>query len=244
MAVTTDSPSARARAAARTLATLGRGAKDAALEQIALAIERDSAAIVEANADDLAAARASGQSSALLDRLTLDSERVLALCDAVRAVAALDDPVGEVVTGWRLPERPRRAEGARAARRPAGRLRGAPERHRRRREPVPQERQRLPPARLDERARHERRAAALRARRPQGRRPARGRGHPARGHARGAGGDRRRPRRLRRGHPARRRGAQEVPARARARARAGRRRAATATSTCTPTRIPPRRCRS
>jgi glutamate-5-semialdehyde dehydrogenase len=103
MAVTTDSPSARARAAARTLATLGRGAKDAALEQIALAIERDSAAIVEANAEDLAAARASGQSSALLDRLTLDSERVLALCDAVRAVAALDDPVGQVVTGWRLP---------------------------------------------------------------------------------------------------------------------------------------------
>ena len=73
MAVTTDSPSTRARAAARTLATLGRGAKDAALEQIALAIERESAAIVEANAEDLAAARASGQSSALLDRLTLDS---------------------------------------------------------------------------------------------------------------------------------------------------------------------------
>ncbi|MDX6627931.1 MAG: glutamate-5-semialdehyde dehydrogenase, partial [Gaiellales bacterium] len=72
-------------------------------EQIAQAIERDSAAIVDANAEDLAAARASGQSGALLDRLTLDAERVLGLCDAVRAVAALDDPVGVVVTGWRLP---------------------------------------------------------------------------------------------------------------------------------------------
>ncbi len=151
MAVTTESASTRARAAARTLATLGRGAKDAALEQIALAIERDSAAIVEANAEDLAAARASGQSSALLDRLTLDSERVLALCDAVRAVAALDDPVGEVVTRLAAAQRARRAEGARAARRPAGRLRGAPERDCRRRQPVPQERQRLPAARLDER---------------------------------------------------------------------------------------------
>ena len=103
MAVTTESPSARARAAARTLATLGRGAKDAALEQIAVALERETAAIVEANAEDLAAARAAGQSSALIDRLTLDAGRVLELCDAVRAIAALEDPVGDVVSGWRLP---------------------------------------------------------------------------------------------------------------------------------------------
>ena len=91
MAVTTESTSARARAAARTLATLGRGAKDAALEQIALALERETTAIVEANAEDLAAARAAGQSSALVDRLTLDAGRVLELCSAVRAIAALDD---------------------------------------------------------------------------------------------------------------------------------------------------------
>ena len=103
MAVTTESASARARAAARTLATLGRGAKDDALEQIALALERETAAIVEANAEDLAAARAAGQSSALLDRLTLDAGRVLDLCAAVRAIAALEDPVGDVVSGWRLP---------------------------------------------------------------------------------------------------------------------------------------------
>ena len=103
MAVTTESASNRARAAARVLATLGRGAKDAALEQIALALERESDAIVAANHEDLAAALASGQPPALLDRLTLDAGRVLELCAAVRAVAALDDPVGDVVTGWRLP---------------------------------------------------------------------------------------------------------------------------------------------
>jgi glutamate-5-semialdehyde dehydrogenase len=103
MAVTTESASSRARVAARTLATLGRGAKDAALEQIALALERESDAIVEANGEDLAAARAAGQTSALLDRLTLDAARVLDLCAAVRAIAALDDPVGDVVSGWRLP---------------------------------------------------------------------------------------------------------------------------------------------
>jgi glutamate-5-semialdehyde dehydrogenase len=103
MAVTTDNASARARAAARTLVTLGRGAKDAALEQIAVALERETAAIVEANAEDLAAARTARQSSALIDRLTLDAERVLELCTAVRAIAALEDPVGDVVSGWRLP---------------------------------------------------------------------------------------------------------------------------------------------
>jgi glutamate-5-semialdehyde dehydrogenase len=103
MAVTTDNASTRARAAARTLATLGRGAKDAALEQIAVALERETAAIVEANAEDLAAARTARQSSALIDRLTLDAERVLELCTAVRAIAALEDPVGDVVSGWRLP---------------------------------------------------------------------------------------------------------------------------------------------
>ena len=223
MAVTTESASTRARAAARTLATLGRGAKDAALEQIALAIERDSAAIVEANAEDLAAARASGQSSALLDRLTLDAERVLALCDAVRAVAALDDPVGEVVTGWRLPN----GLDVQKVRVPLGVLLVVYEAR--------------PNVTVDvaslclksgnacllrgstsARA-HERRAPALRARRPQSRRPARGRGRAARGDARGAGRDRRRSVRLRRRHPARRRGAQEVPARARARAGARRR---------------------
>jgi len=53
MAVTTESASTRARAAARALATLGRGAKDAALEQIALAIERDSAAIDDVPVDAL-----------------------------------------------------------------------------------------------------------------------------------------------------------------------------------------------
>ena len=195
MAVTTESASARARAAARTLATLGRGPRTRRWSRSRVALERETAAIVEANAEDLAAARAAGQSSALIDRLTLDAGRVLELCDAVRAIAALEDPVGDVVSRLAAAERPRHPEGARAARRAARRLRGAPERHRGRRRPVPQERQRLPPARLDERAPHERRPAALRARGPRRRRAARGCRDLARGHARRAGGDRRRPRR-------------------------------------------------
>ena len=93
----------RARRAARTLAGLDRGAKDAALEAVADALERSVDAVLEANAADLADARDSGTSDALLDRLALDPDRVAALAAAVRAVATLPDPIGEVVAGWRLP---------------------------------------------------------------------------------------------------------------------------------------------
>src|SRR3954469_21781338 len=65
----------RARRAARILAGLDRGAKDAALEAIAGALERSVDAVLEANAADLADARESGTSDALLDRLALDPER-------------------------------------------------------------------------------------------------------------------------------------------------------------------------
>jgi glutamate-5-semialdehyde dehydrogenase len=103
MAIATPDVSTRARAAARQLATVGRGHKDAALEAIALRIERSVDAICEANEADVADARAADTSAALIDRLTLDAPRVAALAAAVRSVALLADPVGEVVTGWRLP---------------------------------------------------------------------------------------------------------------------------------------------
>jgi glutamate-5-semialdehyde dehydrogenase len=103
MAIATPDVSARARAAARELAPLGRARKDAALESIARRIESATAAICEANEADVAEAVAAGTGPALVDRLTLDAPRVAALAAAVRAVAALGDPVGETVTGWRLP---------------------------------------------------------------------------------------------------------------------------------------------
>jgi glutamate-5-semialdehyde dehydrogenase len=103
MAIATPDVSARARAAARELATAGRGRKDAALEAIAARIEGAADAICDANELDLADARATGTSGALLDRLMLDAARVAALAAAVRSVALLADPVGDTVSGWRLP---------------------------------------------------------------------------------------------------------------------------------------------
>jgi len=106
MATTTESVAdicASAKRAARTLATLGSGVKDAALEAIADALIERTPEILEANARDLEAGRASGLSSALLDRLALDPQRIAGIADGARKIAALPDPVGEVIDGFRLP---------------------------------------------------------------------------------------------------------------------------------------------
>jgi len=70
-------------------------AKDAALEAIARLLGERSAEILEANAADLADERAVGLTEALRDRLTLSEERIAAMADGVRVVAALEDPIGE-----------------------------------------------------------------------------------------------------------------------------------------------------
>ncbi len=104
MAVRTfDDLAARGREAARVLRALDTGTKDAALHAIADALLADREAIIAANAEDVADAVASGTSSALVDRLTLDGPRLEALADAARAVAALPDPIGTVVDGGRRP---------------------------------------------------------------------------------------------------------------------------------------------
>jgi len=91
-----------ARGAARRLAVLDSAAKDAALRAIADALEQRAAEIVEANARDMDAGRDAGLSDALLDRLMLDEPRVSAIAEQVRDIAALRDPVGEVIDGFRL----------------------------------------------------------------------------------------------------------------------------------------------
>jgi glutamate-5-semialdehyde dehydrogenase len=93
----------RARAAAQDLRLLTRDEKDAALRAVADALDARTDAVVAANADDVARAQAAGTSPALVDRLTLTSERLAAIADALREVADLPDPVGEVVRGYTLP---------------------------------------------------------------------------------------------------------------------------------------------
>ncbi|HVF04254.1 MAG TPA: glutamate-5-semialdehyde dehydrogenase [Frankiaceae bacterium] len=91
----------RAKVAAADLALLSRGAKDTALHAMADALVARTAEVVEANAADLA--RGADLSESLRDRLRLTPERVSAMAAGLRDLAALPDPVGEVVRGSVLP---------------------------------------------------------------------------------------------------------------------------------------------
>lgn len=86
----------RARAASRAMARADTGAKNTALRAIAAAIRRDADALLAANAEDVAAARAAGLEPAMLDRLTLSAKGVASMAEGVEQVAALADPIGEV----------------------------------------------------------------------------------------------------------------------------------------------------
>jgi glutamate-5-semialdehyde dehydrogenase len=91
-----------AKSAARELALVSSAVKDRALLEIADALVARTPEILEANARDLAAGRENGLSAALMDRLALDEERVATIAAGAREIAALPDPVGEVLDGFRL----------------------------------------------------------------------------------------------------------------------------------------------
>src|SRR6476660_8033606 len=93
----------RARVAARELATLSTDTKNSALHAAADNLLRDAGAILHANAEDLAAAKAAGTPEAMLDRLALNPNRVDGIAAGLRQVAGLPDPIGEVLRGHTLP---------------------------------------------------------------------------------------------------------------------------------------------
>ncbi len=93
----------RAKAAARRLALATPAQKDAALSAMAQAIRARSAAICEANAEDVAEARRQGMTPSFVDRLSLDPARVEAIAAGVDLVRSLPDPVGEVMSAWDRP---------------------------------------------------------------------------------------------------------------------------------------------
>ncbi len=94
---------ARAKAASRELCLMDADTKNRALEEMARALAARSGDILTANREDLEAGRESGMSEALIDRLTLTEKRIEDMARGLREVAALTDPVGEVIDGWRLP---------------------------------------------------------------------------------------------------------------------------------------------
>ncbi|MDX8525120.1 glutamate-5-semialdehyde dehydrogenase [Mesorhizobium sp. MSK_1335] len=93
----------RARAAARPLAVASTKAKNDALVAMADAILRNEQAILEANAIDMSNGREAGLSGSFMDRLKLNPSRITAMADGISEIAALKDPVGDVIAEWDRP---------------------------------------------------------------------------------------------------------------------------------------------
>jgi glutamate-5-semialdehyde dehydrogenase len=93
----------RARAASRQLACMSAGQKNAGLLAMADELLAGKSEILEANGRDVDAAKAAGLSAAMIDRLRLDEKRLAAMADGIRQVAALPDPVGEIIRDWTRP---------------------------------------------------------------------------------------------------------------------------------------------
>ncbi|MEP6975161.1 MAG: gamma-glutamyl-phosphate reductase, partial [Spartobacteria bacterium] len=93
----------RARQAARALSRLSTAQKNAALLAMADEIVAQTATILTANEKDLTQAQSNQLAPAMVERLTLDAPRVEKMADGIRQVAALPDPVGEVIRAWTQP---------------------------------------------------------------------------------------------------------------------------------------------
>jgi glutamate-5-semialdehyde dehydrogenase len=88
-----------AKAAERILGVADTNTKNKALEAMASALESDADKIISANETDLENGRKNGMKESLLDRLRLTRERIAGMADGIRQVAALSDPVGEIIEG-------------------------------------------------------------------------------------------------------------------------------------------------
>jgi glutamate-5-semialdehyde dehydrogenase len=98
--VTVQEQAEKARTAALTLSSATRATKDAALLAMADSLAKSETAILEANERDVERAEANGTSEALIDRLRLTPERITGMVEGLHDLAALLDPVGDVVRGW------------------------------------------------------------------------------------------------------------------------------------------------
>jgi glutamate-5-semialdehyde dehydrogenase len=94
---------ANARAAAAVLATASTEAKNKALCEAAAELRRRERESLAANAEDVAAMKAGGSSKALIDRGTLDPQRLEGVAQSLEAIAELPDPVGTVIAEWDRP---------------------------------------------------------------------------------------------------------------------------------------------
>ena len=104
IAATMNDIGAAARGAAKALATSSADSRNTALRQAAATVRESQEQILAANRRDLDAATSRGLSSAMLDRLLLDEDRIESIAAGLEAVAALPDPLSRVIAEWERPE--------------------------------------------------------------------------------------------------------------------------------------------
>ena len=92
-----------AQVASRFLLSVSSATKNKILEDMALSLSSGRDKIIRANRKDISEAKKQGLSKAFIDRLTLDQKRIGEMCNSLSEVAKLNDPVGEVIKAWRVP---------------------------------------------------------------------------------------------------------------------------------------------
>ncbi|GAB6044605.1 glutamate-5-semialdehyde dehydrogenase [Caminibacter profundus] len=92
----------KVKAASKTIATLNGSIKRKLLNEMAQGLEKYTDEIIEANKKDLDYAKEKNLSSALIDRLLLNEQRIKSMADSLRVIAKLKDPVGRIIDGWKL----------------------------------------------------------------------------------------------------------------------------------------------
>src|SRR5512135_1227222 len=85
------------------LSGLSSEAKDAVLNEMAVALIDGEGAVIKANGKDVSSAKRAGLSRSLIDRLILDKKRIQDMAASLRALTALPDPVGKEISGWQRP---------------------------------------------------------------------------------------------------------------------------------------------
>ena len=91
------------RAGSDTLALQTAAQKNTALAAVISSIEQNRAAILAANAEDVAAAHAKGMTESLVERLTLDDKKINSIIDSIKIIISQTDPIGEETAGWKTP---------------------------------------------------------------------------------------------------------------------------------------------
>lgn len=99
-----DSITSKLRSASQKISLQNASQKNGALSSVLSSIEKNRAAILDANAKDVAVARAKGMTESLVERLSLDDKKINSILESIKIIINQTDPIGEEIAGWKTPK--------------------------------------------------------------------------------------------------------------------------------------------